>query len=269
MSELDERPSSEIRVEETRNILPQINRVPAHSAIVWLARGTRDMRAAPLASLFYGFCFGAMGITVSMVFEHAYQYTSALTSGFLLLGPFLAMGLYELSRQRERGEPVSFGNSLIVWRRNAANIGIFALVLTVVFLIWARASLIMFALFYTNEMPNLSGFLSQVLSLDNLDFLAAYSAVGAVFAVLVFAVSVVSIPMMLDRGQDAITAMLTSFVALTRNVLPLMVWGILIAALTTLGFITFHIGLVFFMPLIGHGTWHAYRAIVGPAETTA
>ncbi|WP_341675087.1 DUF2189 domain-containing protein [Niveibacterium sp. SC-1] len=269
MPELDERPSNEIRVEETRNVLPPINRVPAHSAIVWLARGTRDMRAAPLASLFYGFCFGAMGITVSMVFEHAYQYTSALTSGFLLLGPFLAMGLYELSRQHERGEPMSLGRSLVVWRRNAANIGIFALVLIVIFLVWARASLIMFALFYTNEMPNLSGFLSQVMSLENLDFLAVYSAVGAFFAVLVFALSAVSIPMMLDRGQDAITAMLTSFAAVTRNLLPLLIWGILIAALATLGFLTFHIGLVFFMPLIGHGTWHAYRAVVGPTTPAA
>lgn len=256
-------PEPPIRIEDTQDLLPPIHTVKLGAAFGWLARGMDDLRACPMASLFYGFCFAGMGLLVTLVFEHAYQYTSALTSGFLLLGPFLAMGLYELSRRRERGDGCRFSSSLTIWRRNAPNIGIFALVLTVIFLVWARASLIVFALFYTHEMPNLTGFLTQVLQLENLEFLLIYSAVGAVFAVLVFAVSVVSIPIMLDRREDAITAMLTSVAVIVRNPAPLALWAFLIAALTTLGFLTFHIGLVFIMPMIGHATWHAYRALVG------
>jgi len=239
------------------------------AAFVWLGRGAQDMQACPAASLFYGFCFAGMGLLISTVFERAYQYTSALTSGFLLLGPFFAMGLYELSRRRERGDGCRFVSSLTIWRKNASNIGVFALVLTVVFLIWARASLVMFALFYTNEIPNLSGFLNQLIRLENIEFVAVYVGVGFVFATLVFAVSVVAIPMMLDRRADAITSMFASVAAVAHNPGALLVWATLIALLTVIGFMTFHIGLVFLMPMVGHGTWHAYRALIEPAGTPA
>lgn len=255
---------NEIRYEETQTLIPKLRRVHVAAALVWLGRGAQDMQACPLASLFYGFCFSAMGLSVSAVFEHAYQYTSALTSGFLLLGPFFAMGLYELSRRREKGEGCRFASSLTIWRRNAANIGVFALVLTVVFLVWARASLVMFALFYTNEMPNLSGFLNQVIKLENIEFVAVYIGVGLVFATLVFAISVVAIPMMLDRRADAITSMFTSVAVVAANPGAMFVWAFLIVSLTVVGFLTFHIGLIFLMPMIGHGTWHAYRALVEP-----
>lgn len=263
MTEQKEDPA-QIRIEETRSLIPPIQEVRMAAAVVWLGRGVQDMQACPLASLFYGFCFAGMGLTITLVFEHAYQFASAFTSGFLLLGPFLAMGLYELSRRREHGDGCRFASSLTIWRRNIANIAVFALILAVIFLIWARASLIIFALFYTNELPNLSGFLNQVLRLDNLEFLVVYTAIGGLFAALVFALSVVSIPIMLDRGQDAITAMLTSFAALSRNPGPMLLWAFLIALLTIVGFLTLHIGLIFVMPIVGHGSWHAYRALVGP-----
>jgi uncharacterized membrane protein len=151
-----------------------------------------------------------------------------------------------------------------VWRRNLGNIALFAGVLTVVFLIWARASMVIFAMFYTQEMPSLDGFLSQLLALENIDFLLVYVAVGAGFALFVFALSVVSIPLMLDRNQDAITSMLASLRALMLNPLPLLVWAALIVTLTLIGFLSFHIGLVVMMPVVGHATWHAYRELVEP-----
>jgi uncharacterized membrane protein len=257
-------PEAQIKIEDTQTLIPKLRKVHAGAAFVWLGRGAQDMQACPVASLFYGFCFAAMGLLISSVFERAYQYTSALTSGFLLLGPFLAMGLYELSRRRERGDGCRFVSSLTIWRRNAPNIGVFALVLTVVFLVWARASLVMFALFYTNEIPNLSGFLNQLMRLENIEFVAVYIGVGFVFAALVFAVSVVAIPMMLDRKADAVTSMFTSVAAVAHNPAALLVWAIMIVLLTLVGFLTFHIGLIFLMPMIGHGTWHAYRALIEP-----
>ncbi|WP_374493038.1 DUF2189 domain-containing protein [Zoogloea sp.] len=246
---------------------PTIRSIGLGAPFRWIARGLSDLKACPIASLFYGFCFTGMGLLVTFVFEHAYQYTSAVTTGFLLMAPFFAMGLYELSRRRERGEACALAPTLTVWRRNAGNIAVFAAVLTVIFLIWARASLVVFAIFYTKEMPNLTGFLTQVVSLENLEFLLVYFGVGFVFALLVFAVSVVSIPLMLDRNQDAITSMLASIRALAENPAPLLVWAALIVGLTLLGFMSFHIGLAVLMPLVGHATWHAYRDIVEPLKT--
>ncbi|MBT0963632.1 DUF2189 domain-containing protein [Denitromonas iodatirespirans] len=243
---------------------PTIRDVKAGAPFRWFAEGWQDFKSCPIPSLFYGFCFAGMGLLITFVFEHAYEYTSGLTSGFLLLGPFLAMGLYEISRRREQGQSCSLTPTMTVWRRNAGNIGIFAVVLGIVFLIWARASLIVFALFYTNEMPNLTGFLQQLLSFENLEFLMVYFAVGLIFATLVFAVSVVSIPLMLDRNQDAISAMLASVGALARNPAAMITWAFCIVAATLIGFMTFHIGLAILMPLVGHATWHAYRDLIEP-----
>ena len=241
---------------------PTVCEVRVGDPFRWLARAWSDLKSCPIPSLFYGFCFTGMGLIITFVFEHAYQYTSALTSGFMLLAPFLAMGLYEISRRRERGESCALGPTTYVWKRNAGNIGVFALVLIVVFLVWARASLVIFALFYTQEMPNLSGFLEQIMALENLEFLMVYFAAGLIFATIVFAVSVVSIPLMLDRNQDAITAMLASVGSLARNPFTMMMWAVMIVSLTVIGFLTFHIGLVITMPLIGHATWHAYRDLI-------
>jgi len=177
------------------------------------------------------------------------------------------MGLYEISRRHELGEHCALGPTLTVWRRNAGNIGLFAVVLGVVFLVWARASLVVFALFYSNEMPNLSGFLGQVIAMENLEFLAVYFGVGMIFATIVFAVSVVSIPLMLDRNQDAISSMLASVAALTRNPGAMLVWAMLIVSLTIVGFLSFHVGLVVLMPIVGHATWYAYRDLVAPLST--
>lgn len=243
---------------------PVVRDVGAGAPLHWLRSGWADFRACPIPSLFYGFCFAAMGLLVTMVFEHAYAYTVALTSGFLLLGPFLAMGLYEISRRREQGATCALLPTLTVWKRNAGNIGIFAVVLGIVFLVWARASMVVFALFYTNEMPNLTGFLTQLLALDNLEFLLVYFGVGLIFATVVFAVSVISVPLMLDRNQDAISSMLTSVGALMRNPGAMIIWAFMIAALTVIGFMTFHLGLVVLMPIVGHASWHAYRDLVLP-----
>ncbi len=252
--------------EDTGLPFPKAREVSPGRPFKWLRMGAADLMACPIPSLFYGFCFAAMGLLVTMVFEHAYEYTMAMTSGFLLLGPFLAMGLYEISRRRENGENCALAPTLTVWRRNASNVGIFAVVLGIVFLVWARASLVIFALFYTNEMPNLSGFLSQLVRLENLEFLAVYFGVGFVFATLAFGVSIVSIPLMLDRNQDAISSMLGSIGVLFRNPLPMLIWVLLLVTLTIVGFLSFHLGLVALMPIVGHATWHAYRDLVEPLQ---
>jgi uncharacterized membrane protein len=249
-------------LDSQKSLLPAVRIVRATEPFRWIAAGTRDLAAHPLPSLFYGACFAAMGWSIAVTFRHAYAYVSALVTGFFLVGPFLAIGLYELSRRRERGEPASLASSLIAWKANVGAIGIFALVLAVILLVWARASLIVFALFYTSEMPSLEGFLGQVVSLDNIEFLFAYVCVGGFFAVLTFAISVVSIPMMLDRDVDGIVAALTSLKTFAANVPAMIVWGLAIVVIVGAGFAIAFVGIAVAVPIVGHATWHAYRALV-------
>jgi uncharacterized membrane protein len=233
----------------------------------WLRLGWADFIAAPLASGFYGAMFALMGWALAALFDYAYQYVSTLATVFLLFGPFLATGLYALSRDREQGRRPGFAASLLAWRENLGGLSIYVLIVTVVVLVWARASLVTFALFFNGPLPDLRNFVSQVFSLGNLDFLAAWFAIGFFFAALVFCASVVSVPMMLDRKTDAISAALMSFLVVFRNVPAMLAWGLLIALLTAAGLATAFLGLVVTMPLVGHATWHAYREAVAWGET--
>lgn len=233
----------------------------------WLAAGAQDFRAYPLPSLFYGVCFALMGWLIAITFRHAFAYVSALVTGFFLVGPFLAVGLYDLSRRREAGLPVHLAATLDAWRGNASAIGVFALVLTVILLVWARASLVVFALFYTRGMPTAETFVAQLFSLDNIEFLLAYACVGGFFALLTFAASAVSVPMMLDRKVDGIVAVITSLRVFAAHLPAMLVWAATIVVLVGVGFALAFAGLVVTVPLVGHATWHAYRALVVPARS--
>ncbi len=242
---------------------PPVRHIGMSAPLRWIAAGWHDLWAAPSASLFYGAAFAVMGWAIYFVFRHAHEYTSALTAGFLLVGPFLCTGLYDISRRLGAGQPVTLAATMTAWRANLGAFSMFALILTVVMLVWARASLVTFALFFSSGMPSLTGFLSQVTSIEHWDFVLTYFAVGSVFATIVFAISVVSVPLMLARGTDTVVAAITSVRALAANPLPLLFWAVLIVLLTAAGFATLFVGLVIAMPVVGHATWHAYEDLVG------
>ncbi|MBI5860892.1 MAG: DUF2189 domain-containing protein [Rhodocyclales bacterium] len=238
--------------------------LPLSAPFEWLRLGWGDLKASGFPSLFYGLCFAAGGLLFFLVFRHAVQLLTALTTGFMLAGPFLAIGLYEISRQHEYGKRPSLKETLVIWRRNLSSNSLYSLILVVLYLLWARASLVAFALFYQGGMPSVESFIAQIMKFDNIDFLLVYLAIGGMFAGLVFALSVVSIPMMLDHNEDTVTAMLASFLAFVRNFPVILVWGALIAALGLIGIATAFVGHIVLMPLIGHATWHAYRALIEP-----
>lgn len=242
---------------------PPVRQIDSMAPLRWIAAGWRDLRAAPGPSLFYGAAFALMGWLIYFVFRHAHEYTSALTAGFLLMGPFLCTGLYEISRRLAAGQPVRLAETMTAWRANLGAFSLFALILTVVMLVWARASLVTFALFFSSGMPSLTGFLGRVASPEHWDFVLTYFAVGSVFATIVFALSVVSVPLMLARGTDTVVAAITSVRALATNPLPLCLWAVLIVLLVGAGFATLFIGLLVAVPVVGHATWHAYVDIVG------
>jgi uncharacterized membrane protein len=244
---------------------PLIRTVAADAPMRWLAAGFRDMRLAGSASLFYGLCFAAAGWLMHIVIAQAYALFAGLTSGFLLIGPLLAMGLYDLSRSIERGGAPRLTPTLAAWRPNLANVAIFAAVLAIVLLVWARASMVVFALFYEGGLPTFADVVHAVVQFGQPTFALIYFAVGGFFAAFVFAISVIAVPLMLDRRADAITAAIASIVACGRSPGPMLLWATCIAALTAIGFATLFLGLIVTMPLVGHATWHAYRDIVGPA----
>lgn len=242
---------------------PPVRHVDVTAPLRWLAAGWRDLRSATGASLFYGAMFAAMGLLIYFVFRHAHEYVSALTAGFLLVGPFLCTGLYDISRRLAAGQDVALLSTMTAWRANLGAFSLFALVLTVVMLVWARASLVTFALFFSSGMPSISGFLGQVTSIEHWDFVLTYLAIGAVFATVVFAISVVSVPLMLARGTDTVVAAITSVRALATNPVPLALWAALIVLLVGAGFATFFLGLLVTVPVVGHATWHAYEDLIG------
>lgn len=235
---------------------------PVH-LVHWLVAGWRDMRAHPGISVFYGFCFWIMALVLGGVFRSKPEYTMSIASGCLLLGPFLAMGLYDASRQRERGLVPELGASLTCWDAHLRSMAMLVLVLIVLELLWGRASLVVFAVFFNTGMPSTSSVVQAVFNPDNWEFVAAYTIVGGAFAVLVFAIAVVSIPMILDRDTDAITAAITSIEVFFHNTGVMLLWGLVITVLVIASLVLpWGCGLLVTGPLLGHASWHAYRGTV-------
>lgn len=228
----------------------------------WLAAGARDLRAQPGIGFFYGLCFWLMALTLGAVFRARPEYTVSIASGCLLLGPFLAMGLYEVSRRREQGVRPELSASLTCWEPHLRSMAMLVLVLIVLELIWGRASLVVFAVFFNTGMPSTTGVIEAIFNAGNWEFLAVYTAVGGVFALLVFSTSVVSVPMILDRDTDAISAAITSIRVVFANPGVMLLWGALITALIALALLPWGAGLILVGPLLGHASWHAYRGTV-------
>jgi uncharacterized membrane protein len=230
----------------------------------WLARGARDFLRAPGIGLFFGGCFVAMGWALLAVFRNAPAYVLGLSAGFLLAGPFLCMGLYHVSDRLERGERPRLVDAALAWRRKLDTLTILGVVLLVLEMLWARASLVVFALSFQGTMPDFAGSLKSLVDPRNAKFILAWFALGGVFATVIFAVSVVSIPMILDRRTDAITAGLTSIRLVLAQPLVLLSWAALITVLVVLAMLPGFAGLLVVGPVLGHASWHAYRASVGP-----
>lgn len=228
----------------------------------WLRLGLRDMFAEMGITIFYGMCFWAMALTLAAVFSYKPEYTMSIVSGCLLVGPFLALGLYEVSRRREQGLTPDLGSSLTCWDKHLGSMGLLILVLVVLELLWGRASLVVFAVFFNTGMPSTASVLQAVFNFENWEFLAVYLVVGGVFAGLVFATSVVSIPMILDRDTDAISASITSLQVFFTNLPVMLLWGALITVLVGLALLPWGLGLLLIGPWLGHATWHAYRGSV-------
>jgi uncharacterized membrane protein len=183
-----------------------------------------------------------------------------LVTGFVLMGPVLAFGIYSISRQLELDLRPRLGYCIDASRNHLRNELLFALVILIILLIWARAASMVHIFFPISDELGILGWLQ---------FLAVGSAVGSIFAAVVFTASAFALPMMLDRGTDAITSALTSTHAVLKNKGVMLIWGAIIVLLVTLGFLTALLGLAVVLPLIGHATWHAYRETIKAGEVVS
>ncbi len=250
--------------EEATDFLLTLRRVTFADPLHWLARGTRDFLRAPAIGLFFGGCFVGMGWALVIAFHNAPAIVLGLSAGFLLVGPFLCMGLYFVSDLLERGQRPRLIDAAMAWRRKLDTLAIFGVMLLVLEMLWARASLVVFALSFRGSMPDFSDTLKSLVDPRNIDFILAWMALGSVFATIIFAVSVVSIPMILDRRTDAITAGLTSIRLVLTQPVVMLWWAAIITVLVVLAMLPGFAGLLVVGPILGHASWYAYRAAVEP-----
>jgi uncharacterized membrane protein len=225
------------------------------AALRWLRLGWQDLARAPRQSLTYG---GVIVLLSWLVSALAYRFGDlamllSLASGFIFLGPILAIGMYSVSCQIQKGLKPKLGYCLREGRRHMSNELVFAVMLMIVFLIWARAASMVHVFFPPEEHPTLQ---------EQLVYFGIGTAVGSVFAGIVFAASAFSLPMIMDRKVDMVTAVVTSVNAVLRNKGAMAVWAALIVAAVGIGFATAFVGLAVLLPLIGHATWHAYQETI-------
>lgn len=242
--------------------VPRVRQVGVERPWVWLRRGGADLLRTPAQSLGTGALVAAIGLALGGAGWQASYMAPALLGGFLLVAPFLAIVLYALSRQLEHSELVDSAQAWRAWRANAGSIALFGLMLALAYIVWERLAAIVFALFYEGQPLQLSRWPLELMSGQYTELLLAFVCVGAGLAALVFALGVVSVPLLIDRPVDAITAMLTSLQCCRVNRAAMLLWAALIAGLTVLGFATLMLGLVVIFPLLAHASWHAYRDLV-------
>jgi len=247
----------------------RIRKIDTNAPWQWLALGWADLIRARFISILYSLVFVAVGyaVTVGLYITEHYYLIWPLVAGFVLVAPVFAVGLYEISRKLEAGESISLTTALGAWRSAPGRIFGAGLALTFFLILWVRTAALLYVINFPHQMPDLSNLLTQsFFSTNGLSFLALGTVIGAIFAVFAFLMSVVSLPMMIGERADFLPALITSFLSVTLNPRPMMLWAAIIVVVTAVGMATAFIGLAVTLPLIGHATWHAYRSVVSPKD---
>jgi uncharacterized membrane protein len=247
---------------------PVVRRIAFTDVVDAFAAGLRDFQRAPLYGLFFGAIYAIGGmVLVATVFAWGMSYLAyPLAAGFALIGPFVAVGLYEVSRRLEAGTPLTWSGVLgAVYAQSGRELGWMSFVTLFVFLIWMYQVRLFIALFFGFHAFE-SGTLLQTLftTPEGLLFLALGHLDGAVLSLILFSLTVVSFPLLLDRDVDFITAMITSVRAVARSPLPMLGWGVVVVVVLIAACLPGFLGLLVALPVLGHTTWHLYRRIVEP-----
>jgi uncharacterized membrane protein len=252
----------------SRKIDPVVQRIGAADVIEALGKGLRDFQAMPLYGLALGALFAAGGTAVILAttaFGMSYL-SYPLAAGFVMVGPFAAIFLYELSRRREEGRPIVLGE---IWKTiiGRSEIPWMAFVTIFIFVVWIYQVRLLMALFLglKASFSTIQQFIAVVLTThEGLVFLMIGNIVGAVLSLVLFSLTVVSFPLLLDRDVDFVTAMITSVRSVVTSPLPMIGWAAIIVVLMIVSCLPYFLGLLVTLPVLGHTTWHLYRRIVAP-----
>lgn len=258
------------------NVLPyadRINVVASDEPFKWLAAGWQDFKQARSISLAYGLVFVVAGVALTAglaALDVAYL-IAPLCAGFLIVGPALTVGFYAISREIEAGRTPRLGAALMAWRANPVPLLGLGLGLVLFLIIWIRLAVMIFALSFPFEQPTIESVVTSALfTTEGNVFLVLGTVVGSIMATIAFVLSVFSLPLLLDRKADLVQAIVTSVVAVMMNIKVMAVWAALIVVFTAAGLASFYAGLCVTLPLIGHASWHAYRAVIRrPAASNA
>ncbi len=242
-----------------------LNTITMDHPWTWLEKGWTDLRRAPVASLSFGVLFVALGygITAGLWAAGLSAMTPAAAAGFALMAPLLAVGLYEISRRLETGEPISLGSIYFVKTAAPGQLAFICVILMLLFLAWARIAGLLFALFIQGDYMPLEEFTSYLLTtVDGLTLLVTGSVIGAAIGFAVFTLSAISIPILVRNDVDVFTAIALSIKAVRDNTKPMLLWAWFIAMAIGISMLTLFLGLIVLFPVLGHATWHAYRSLV-------
>ena len=247
---------------------PEVNNIAFIDLIEVLGAGVRDFRSAPVFGLFFAGLYVVAGwliVALLWYFEMLY-FAYPLAMGFALLAPFAAVAFYAISDLLEQGQSLSWRTILCaVWAASKRDLRWMALVTGFALVIWMDIAAFLLFAFVGFEGFG-SDFLTKLITTPTgLLFLFLGNAIGAIIAMLVFSISVVSFPMLYDRDVDFVTAMVTSVRLVSANPVTMLAWCIIIGVLTGLSLVSFFLGLFLLLPVIGHATWHLYKRAVGPA----
>lgn len=247
---------------------PVLRDIGRNDVIAALSDGLRDIARAPLYSLFFGALFSLLGILITyllLVVGSSY-WVLPLAAGFPLVGPFAAVGLYEVSRRLEMGEPLSWPAVLgAVIREGRFQLPSYAFVTLFVFLIWVYLAHLIFALsFGSSPLVNVSSSIDILFTGSGIAMLIGGTIVGGAIAGLLFSISVIAVPMLLDRDLDVVSAMVASVQAVIRNLQPMLFWGVMIVLACVMGMLPLFLGMILVFPALGHASWHLYRRTVEP-----
>jgi uncharacterized membrane protein len=226
-------------------------KLAANAPVGWIKLGWQDLKQAPLQSLSYGAILVVCSYLLTFLAINFGNLVVllALLSGFVFVGPILALAFYDISLQLQKGRTPTLGHALRESWRHIGNQMVFAVIMMIIFMVWARAASMTHVFFPMQARPELAQMAT---------FLGVGTLIGSLFAAFVFCVSAFSLPMIIDRKADMVTAVVTSFNAVLRNKPAMLVWALLIVSALAIGIVTAFLGLVVILPLLGHATWHAY-----------
>jgi uncharacterized membrane protein len=241
--------------------LPRIGKLTLSELLLSLKAGWFDFRAAPIFGIFFASIYVLAGLILLQFQAGTVSWTLAMSLGFPLVAPFLAVGLYEVSRRIEAGQSLEWGAILgVVWQERTRQIPWLGAIIVIYFLFWTFLAHMIFALFMgPSALVNASTSWDIYLTGPGRMMVLTEFVVGAVVAFLLFSLTVVSLPMLLELEVDFVTAMLHSLATVRENLFVMLVWAGLIAILTMIAMVPYFLGLLVVLPILAHASWHLYR----------